>query len=484
MQVKKIVLSAIFFLIIASVASSAFASSFTVNAVAIQNRIYSDEAAEYTLTIRNSDTITNRFILSASDPSWRLVYEENVIEIDPSQKKDVFVQLRPTSGVQDGKVYAVPISIRSLTSDSQEDIKLDVILDSDSVRVYKPSVAVSLIAGDDNKIDPSKPVDIKLRFTNKNSLDIKNLQVKVSSPLFVNQFVTKLGPKDDVTKIISADIDSRVVPQDLYVDVEIVANNISLGRVTRQLAQIIPSEPGFTRDVITDVNSLLYREYAVALKNIGNVESTETVQMDSSLWQRLFTQSDFPVKYEKQDKNYVANFAVTIGPGSGVEFRVVQNYKPFAYTTGALVLIILIATVLYYTFRSAIVVSRKIYVTAGDQDGVSKMKVVMNVKNRTGLSLENVKVIERTPNITEVDKEFVVGTLKPTKIVQNAHKGTLIRWDFSMLEPFEERIITYNVNSKLSIVGNVDLPATLVKYDRSGKTRTIADSSHKSDDFI
>ena len=239
------------------------------------------------------------------------------------------------------------------------------------------------------------------------------------------------------------------------------------------------------RNVKSDIHAFLYHEYVVELTNPGNVQSTEIVQMQSSFWQRLFTKSDFPVSYVKQDGKYYADFSVTIGPGAGVEFNVVQNYKPFAYTTAILVLVILICTVLYFTFRSSIVITRKVNVARGDEEGVSRLKVVLNIKNRTGSTLENIKIIERTPNITEVDKQFVVGTLKPTKIVQNAVKGTLVRWDFASLEPFEERIITYNVNSKLAILGTMQLPPTLVKYDRAGQTKTMnTGSSSGEQEFI
>jgi len=484
MRGKIIGLAFILCLCIVSVFGSAFAATFLVDSSAIQNRIFSDEVAEYTLTIKNQQQFGDRYTIASSDPSWRLVYDGDVVSVGGLQSVPVTVHLTPTQLVQDGKVYSIPVTIKSLQTNDQVDVKLEVILDSASVRQYKPSIAVTAVAGDNNKIDPTRPVDIVLRFMNKNPLDIKNLQVKVSSQFFTDEFTTVLAPSDDFSKIISVHMNPQVPPQKFNIDVELVADNISLGLVDRQEAEIISAEPGFTRDVKTDINTFLYREYVVELTNPGNVQSKETVQMQSSLWQRLFTKSDFPVTYDKEDGKYYANFAVTIGAGAGVEFSVVQNYKPFAYTTGALVLLILVGTVLYFTFRSSIIVTRKVQVVAGDEDGASRMKVVLNIKNRTGAMLENVKVIERTPNITEVDKQFIVGTLKPTKIVQNAVKGTLVRWDFTALEPFEERIITYNVNSKLAILGTVDLPPTLVKYDRSGQTRVASQADHNENDFI
>jgi hypothetical protein len=119
----------------------------------------------------------------------------------------------------------------------------------------------------------------------------------------------------------------------------------------------------------------------------------------------------------------------------------------------------------------------------GKSENVSRIKVVISVKNRTSKLVENIRVIERTPAITEVDKEFIAGTIQPSKILQNHNKGTLVSWDFATLEPYEERIITYTLNSKLVIIGGtIKLPPTVVKYESYGHTRTVSEKSiiHRS----
>ena len=76
--------------------------------------------------------------------------------------------------------------------------------------------------------------------------------------------------------------------------------------------------------------------------------------------------------------------------------------------------------------------------------------------------------------MTEIEEEFSVGTLKPTRIVRNSKKGTLIKWDFPTVEGYEERLITYKIHSKLGILGSFSLPSTVVRFEMpNGSKRAI-----------
>ena len=101
--------------------------------------------------------------------------------------------------------------------------------------------------------------------------------------------------------------------------------------------------------------------------------------------------------------------------------------------------------------------------------GISKMKVLLHVKNRTGKVIDNILVTDRIPHIAEIIKDFEVGTLKPEKMIKHEKQGVLLRWTFSQLEPYEERIITYMVKTKLNIVGGFCLPSAMVKFKNKKK---------------
>ena len=48
-------------------------------------------------------------------------------------------------------------------------------------------------------------------------------------------------------------------------------------------------------------------------------------------------------------------------------------------------------------------------------------------------------------------------------------KGTVMKWNIDELVPGEDRLITYKVKSKLSIIGNFRLPRSKVVFKRKGR---------------
>ena len=99
-----------------------------------------------------------------------------------------------------------------------------------------------------------------------------------------------------------------------------------------------------------------------------------------------------------------------------------------------------------------------------EEGGISKIKVTLNIKNRTKTKIENVSVIEKIPNIANLVKEEYLGTLKPTKVLRHDVKGTLLKWNIDVLEGFEERMITYKIKSKLSILGSLRLSPAVIRF--------------------
>ena len=52
-------------------------------------------------------------------------------------------------------------------------------------------------------------------------------------------------------------------------------------------------------------------------------------------------------------------------------------------------------------------------------------------------------------------------------------------WNLPTVEPYEERIITYKIKSKLSIVGGLTLPAAYLKYKpRNGREQIILSNKY------
>ena len=119
-------------------------------------------------------------------------------------------------------------------------------------------------------------------------------------------------------------------------------------------------------------------------------------------------------------------------------------------------------------------VKKDVIIVGPTKEGISEMKIIIHLKNRTSDVVNNIFISEKIPRLGELIKESYLGTLEPSKILIHEKRGTIVKWELPSLEPFEERIITYRIKSKLSIVGGIRLPPTRVKFDtKKGRERII-----------
>jgi hypothetical protein len=175
---------------------------------------------------------------------------------------------------------------------------------------------------------------------------------------------------------------------------------------------------------------------------------------------------------QEDDKSYLV-WEIVLGSSQKIEIRYTENYR----TLFALGIIILLVIMLYFMMRSPVIVSKRAEVMEIEEGGISKIKITLNIQNRTKTRTENVRVIEKIPNIANLVKEEYLGTLKPTKVLTHDVKGTLLKWNIDVLEGFEERMITYKIKSKLSILGALSLSPAVIKFKNRKGNIVIAHSN-------
>jgi 3-deoxy-D-arabino-heptulosonate 7-phosphate (DAHP) synthase len=120
-------------------------------------------------------------------------------------------------------------------------------------------------------------------------------------------------------------------------------------------------------------------------------------------------------------------------------------------------------------FRSPVTARKTAANISLKEGGVSELKIVLNVSNRSNNKLRNIEVIDRIPNIADLEKGLTIGTLHPTKILKHERKGTIIKWVIDNLDAGDERVISYKIKSHLSILGEFSLTPTIVKFNFKGK---------------
>jgi hypothetical protein len=89
---------------------------------------------------------------------------------------------------------------------------------------------------------------------------------------------------------------------------------------------------------------------------------------------------------------------------------------------------------------------------------------MLTIRNDTGKPVKDIEIKEIIPHIASIKKDFPAGTMQPDKILMHKTKGTVVKWRIDELDAGEERIIKYDMKSKLNILGSFTLPSTKVRY--------------------
>ncbi|MFW5746428.1 MAG: hypothetical protein ACOCWQ_02645 [Nanoarchaeota archaeon] len=449
------------------------ARSFSVDVEVLVQDIYFDEVAKAQLTIKNHHSMTSRFQIYSTDPRWIVGTEPNEVEIAGGQSKSVTVFLDPSSSINSIGVFGVPIEVKALQTGDTRLFKTDILVKSDRFRQYLPSVFLSTEVGDDGKVRPDRPVEVKLRVVNRNPLQYSTFVIDLHSPLFNDTYRTDLAGNGDFVKVLTYEIDQRTPPQNLTLEVTMGDGIRQIGSPQRLPFSVIPIYPPFYKNKSSQ-EGFLKGSWQIQFANVGNVLKKEQLFISLSRPAQWFTRASH--EYESVVRDGVSGmlFDIELAPGEATTVNVNMDARPFALFVGVFACLVAVVAILYYLFRSPLVVVRKVVPLSKEQEGgITKIKVLLNVKNRTNKTIENVRVFERLPHITKVDDEFEIGTVKPSKVLNNAKKGTLVRWDFAAIEPYEERIVTYKLQSSLSILGDLRIAPTVIKFASGSKVRTV-----------
>lgn len=456
-------------------ASSVYAASFSVEmepASDSSNKIYKDEVAEFKISIYNSGSQDDRYLIYSLDPSWRFYSDSQTISVPAKTRREFTVYADPTSVITKSGLYSVNLDVKSTVYDDIVSSSEDVSIKPEAYREFQPSVSVFANVNENGIIDSREDIDVKIRLVNRNALDIPKLTMFVESELFEDTFSVAIGPNSEIHKILTFNIDEFTEPQSGIMTVKAVYDGKII--TDKRIEYEVQENKAFFGRKVSEDKSFLFTKYAVELENNGNVPSVEKFSYDISAFGNLFTETDPEAEFVSGPDGSYLEFEVELDPSESTVVHITTNYKSTFMTVVAILGVLVLVVSLYYLLRSPVLVTKKATVVAQSECGTSEIKILLNIRNRTNKILENISVVDRIPDITEIEKEFSMGTLRPTKIVRNSRKGTLIRWDFPAIEGFEERLITYRIHSKLGILGNFVLPPTIVRYDTpSGRTRAV-----------
>ena len=264
-------------------------------------------------------------------------------------------------------------------------------------------------------------------------------------------------------------INPQTPPQEDTLVVKVISNNKTLDTKVAGIEVIEHKEA--SKDEKTK-KGFLKTEQHITLTNVGNVIYTEGLKVESPFVQTLFTSSKPKGKFVKEDGKRYLVIPVEVGIGESLTIIITENYITLLIIAVLVAMIILV----YYIVRSPLTIKKtasNIYLKEG---GVSELKVILHVSNRGKSKLREIEIIDRIPNIVDLEKGLTIGTLHPTKILKHEKKGTIIKWFIDELDAGDERVISYKIKSHLSILGEFNLSAAIGKFKFKGK-ETITHSN-------
>ncbi len=444
------------------------AAYFAVDVDTIKGQIYPDEYSVFNVSITNKLDHRETFVVSI-DPRWLLVQGEPLSAVAPNETKSTIISVKPRALMKIGKTYNVLLKINAISEDELWSNYISVYLKSYSSTFGEYIPSLNLYPEFDNQIDPREKFKIKLRIRNRNALNISKMQISLQSDLFSQVVEESLLPQQEKTIQFTFDIDPTQEPSIHELEVKVDINNKTYTSLKENLEIISFSDIDVSEEKSREFLRTITTLYAV---NNGNTKSSKVVALEKNWFERIFTTANIDYQVSKAGDKPVVQWTVELGPQEETEIIVSDNYR--------LLFIILIAAVLaiylYFNLRSEVILQKKaklVHSNVRIHEGISLIKIKLFIRNRTSKKLHEVDIREKLSKLTElVEEKHNIGSSKPIKVIRGK-RTTLVKWHFPHLEPYEERIITYTLESKLKLVGSIQFPRAIIKFKNiDGKVNT------------
>ncbi|MBI4095847.1 MAG: hypothetical protein HY438_03245 [DPANN group archaeon] len=416
------------------------------------------DSAKYSVTVGNNQAKFDRFCLSA--PGWGTASFDNyILDIPANSARSAELRITPPSDVYAG-TYAIEVTAKACDNPKVQTSVLVKI----TVLTEPPHIDSSIDL--ESKI---KPGDYKINLIVKNSGkdEAVGLTGKLSSDLFqpVDFTIGKLA-SGEAKLVLQKDItiNSDVKPGNYKNVVSIYSAGNLVSQQSKRF-QVLSSENVVSK---TDTSgAFLGTKYTITLTNKGNVDAvgTHTVLLPS--WQRAFFFSNPNAeKLSGDGGGFVAGWQYSLSPGQSTTMVYTISYMWLAA-----VLILLIAGI--YTLSKYY--GAEFSITKSVIKGPKSLKVKLVVKSMAGKQVPNVTVTDVIATPLKPGSDY--GTMNPS-VIKKEGGHVRLSWKFDVLYPGEERVLTYDLRTSLSIVGEIRLPAAHVKFKtENGKAKAVASNT-------
>lgn len=441
----------------------------------INNVITPGENAYVEIDVINTDSIRKDFTINSADFRWHILSDPpsdffSGFSVNGGETRTLKLQFSPRGDLFFG-IYSIRLEFFSRTTGERHfvDVPIEIRSLYTGTVDYAPSVMIEGTVNNNNRIDPRQTSVLVINLDNRNPLNITSIDIAIESPFINEYFTTSLAPLEKKRIEFNFDVDDYQEPGIKDFTLRLIYNDRNIAGTPRSFPVQVISYSSVIKD-IDDESGFLSRRKVVTLTNKGNVENSDVVQVPVNFFSRIFTTATPSPKIETVAGERFFTWYMDLNPGSSVEINVSVNYRPLLY----FLLIVSAVLVLYYMLRSPVVVKKTAAGFNSYDEGISEIKILMHIKNRTAKPFNAFSVTEYVPKIAKYLKSDTLGSIQPTKVLNHEKKGTLLKWNFEAIEPFEERIIIYKMKLNFTVLGRLNFPATTVKFkdDSNGSYTT------------
>ena len=443
-------------------------ASFEVTVKPLKDTIALNDRASFALIIRNEQGFDDRFRIYYTEVQWDVATDpltDSTLAVDDEEEHATTLIVKPRSGlVEEDRLYLVPVTIKSVKTGEIQRATLSVSVLSESrlTEVYSPVIRGTIEMP--LELDPRETFQVDVNIRNLNPREYENIEVSLDSELIKETKRIPLKALEEKTVSFKIKLPDAQAPQKDYLAAYVAINNLS--RIKLDHTQYEVAEYGGVQPQLAVEKKFFRTAQTITLVNTGNAERRDTYRHEAPFF-RLFTRTDPKATVIKEDSETYYGWDYRLRPQQSLVVTIHTDYRMLLY----LIVAIALGILLYYWLRSPLVIVKSASGVVMREGGISEMKLLIVLKNRSHSSLEDIRVTDRVPHIAEVKDEFQVGTLAQSGIVKHQQHGTLVHWNLDGLESFEERLLSYTIKSKFSILGVFKLPIAKATFLVNGRKR-------------
>ncbi len=435
-------------------ATAVYAQDFSALLIPHADSIRQNETAVYKLAISHPFGAKQTFEIYSTDILWDVRTKDPLI-VDQGQNFETQLYLHPLN-LNPG-IYSIPLNIKLTGTDQiiTENLKLEVKSQYPPSANYLPAVRGTVTMK--RKADPKDRIMIYVKLENQNKKLLKNVRIKLRSNVINKDYDAELKPQETKKFTFEAQIDPFTAPQTdlMKVTVVVVEDEEVYQFDLTPVEYIIVHYSDLIEDIVELKETFkVIRE--ITLTNKGNIPIQEKYYRPTSLLESLFTTTS-PSSYRSGNSRV---WEIDIDRGKSMQIQMIVNYRPLVFLISALIVLI----IAYFVFRSPLVMRKQATVIGTREGGISELKVLLILKNRTNKKVKSLKIIDLVPRIAVLKQDSEMGTVNPDKVMHNEMQGTLLKWHIDQVDANEERLISYKIKSKLSILGGVTLPVAVARF--------------------